>query len=280
MQHGAVGTDDERQAAALGCVAGDQIARFVLARRVQQMMRIAVAAEKALQPDHIRRSRGPDQHRAARAGLDQADATQDEGAHDALAQLGFGDQQRANLVGRDQQGLDFAFRHAIDQGRAVGELTDLGHELAWPLLGDGRYMADAVALRDRDMARQNHEHAGGGLARLEQFLAVGIAAQRSKTAQALDFLRAQGRECVIARAARRAGRGRRRFLRVRQIRRHRPSPKNPSRSSNVQRRRISYGETRQAPSGGPAIVGADGSSNGLALTLMMQSTGEGSSEIF
>ena len=39
-----------------------------------------------------------DQHRAARAGLDQRDAAQDQRAHDALAEIGLGDDQRAQLL--------------------------------------------------------------------------------------------------------------------------------------------------------------------------------------
>ena len=61
-------------------------------------MRIAVTGEKPLQPDDTARSRRPDQHRAADAALDQADPAQDQRAHDALAEIGFGDQQRPQLL--------------------------------------------------------------------------------------------------------------------------------------------------------------------------------------
>ena len=56
------------------------------------MVRIAVAGEKALQPDQVRRIRRSNQHRAADASLDQGDAAQDQGPHDAFAEIGFRDQ--------------------------------------------------------------------------------------------------------------------------------------------------------------------------------------------
>ena len=121
---------------------------------------------------HAARIRRADQHRAADAALDQADPAQDQRAHDALAEIGFRDQQRAQPLRRDQQGLDLAFRMAIDQRDAAGELADFGKELARPLIDHRRDMTEAVALGDGDMAGQDHEHAGPGLAGFEQFFAV------------------------------------------------------------------------------------------------------------
>ncbi len=63
--------------------------------RIKQMMRKAVAGEKSLQANDAAGIRGADQHRAADAALDQAHPAQDQRAHDALAEIGFGDQQRA-----------------------------------------------------------------------------------------------------------------------------------------------------------------------------------------
>jgi hypothetical protein len=58
-------------------------------------------------------------HRPARAGLDQRHAAQDQRAHDALAEVGLGDDQRAQLLGRHDQRLDVFVGVAIDQGRAA-----------------------------------------------------------------------------------------------------------------------------------------------------------------
>ena len=116
------------------------------------MVGLAVAGEETLQPHHVAERVGADQHRAADAALDQADPAQDQRAHDALAELGLGDQQRAQLLRRDQQRLDIALGVAVDQRGAAGQLADLGQELARPLVDDRRDVAEPVALGDRDMA--------------------------------------------------------------------------------------------------------------------------------
>ena len=138
-----------------------------------------------------------DQHRTADAALDQADPAQDQRAHDALAEIGFGDQQRAQFLRRDQQRLDLAFGMAVDQRDAAGELADFGQELARALIDHRRDMAEAVALGDRDMTRQHDEHAGPRLAGLEQHFAVPIGAQLAEPAHAVDFMRRQRREGLL-----------------------------------------------------------------------------------
>ena len=112
------------------------------------MMRIAVAGEKSLQANDAARIRRADQHRAAGAALDQADPAQDQGAHDALAEIGFRHQQRAQLLRRNQQRFDVALGMAIDQRDAARELADFGQKLTWPLIDDRRDVTEAVALGD------------------------------------------------------------------------------------------------------------------------------------
>ena len=129
---------------------------------------MSVAAEEVLQPHHVVRIRRADQHRAARAGLDQADAAQDQRAHDALAELRLGDQQPAQSSGGITQRLDLAFGMAVDQGGPSRQRADLGQELAGPLIHDRRDMPEAVALGDRDMAADDDEHAAADVAGLEQ----------------------------------------------------------------------------------------------------------------
>ena len=62
---------------------------------------MAVAAEKALQPKHVSVLRTADDHWSARSRLEDGDAPQNERAHDPLAQLCLGDQQRAQLLRQD-----------------------------------------------------------------------------------------------------------------------------------------------------------------------------------
>src|SRR5882757_10000414 len=86
---------------------------------------------------------------------------------------------------------------AVDQRDAAGKLADLGQKLPRALLDHGRDMAEAVAQRDRDMARQHHKHARAGLAGLEQSFAVLVAAQFAEPAHALDLVARQRRKSLL-----------------------------------------------------------------------------------
>ncbi len=168
------------------------------------MVRITVAGKEALQPDQAGRLRRSDQHRAADAALDQADAAQDQGPHDAFAEIGLRDQQRAQPLRLDQQGLDIALGAAIDQRDPAGKLADFGQKLSRPLVDHRRHMAEPVALGDGDMAGQQHEHARAGLAGFEQHLAVAVALDFAEPAHALDLGgRERRKRLVVARAERR-----------------------------------------------------------------------------
>ena len=170
-------------------------------------MRKAVAGEKALQANDAAGILWPDQHRAADPALDQADPAQDQRAHDALAEIGFGDQQRAQSLRRNQERFDVALGMAVDQRDAAGELADLGEKLPRPLVDHRRDVAEAVALGDRDMAGQHHEHAGPGLAGFEQHFAVLVTAQLAEPAHARDFLRRQRRKGLLEAGKRACRRG-------------------------------------------------------------------------
>jgi hypothetical protein len=123
---------------------------------------------ETLQPHHGGRLRPAYQHRAAGAGLDQRHAPQNQRAHHPLAQVGFGNDERAQLAGRHQQGIDVVLGMAVDQRGRARQLADFGQELARPLGDDGHHMAQAVALGDGDRALEHHKHAGAGLTGGEQ----------------------------------------------------------------------------------------------------------------
>ncbi|MFK4386087.1 hypothetical protein ABIA40_005495 [Bradyrhizobium sp. USDA 223] len=196
-QHRAAGRDDERPILRLRRIARDQFGGVMLALGVEQMMRLAIAGEKALQAHHAGGVRGPDQHGAADAALDQIDPAQDQRAHDALAKLGFGHQQRAQPVRRDEQHLDIAFGAAVDQRRPARELAELGQELPRPLIDHRRDVTETVALGDGDVARQHHEHAGPGLAGLEQQLAVRVGADFAEVPDPFDLGGRQRRKGLL-----------------------------------------------------------------------------------
>ena len=71
-------------------------------------MGMTVAAEKALQPEHVAVLGTADDHWPARLRLQESDPAQDQGAHDPLAEFSFRDQQGAQPVGRNGQRLDWS----------------------------------------------------------------------------------------------------------------------------------------------------------------------------
>ena len=85
-QHRAVGADRERQILGARRVALDERARVGVVRGIEHLVRNAVAGQEIAQPRDVRRAGRADQHRAARAGLDQRHAAQDQRAHDLLAE--------------------------------------------------------------------------------------------------------------------------------------------------------------------------------------------------
>ena len=51
-------------------------------------------------------------------------------AHDALAEIGFGDQQGAQPLRRNGDGFDVGQRRLVDEIRPAGQLRELAHEIA------------------------------------------------------------------------------------------------------------------------------------------------------
>src|SRR6202790_5808988 len=86
---------------------------------------------------------------------------------------------------------------AVDQRHAPRELADFGEKLPRPLIDHRRDVAEAVALGDRDMAGEHHEHPAPGLAGLEQCFAVLVMAQLAEAAHARDLLRRQARKGLL-----------------------------------------------------------------------------------
>ncbi len=120
-----------------------------------------------------------------------------ERPHDALAELGFGDQKRAQALGRDQQGLNIALRRSVDQRRASGKLADVRQELTHSLFHNRRRVAQTIALGERDRALEDDEHAWIDPSRFEQFLPIGIFAENAVASQAADFGVGQRRKRLL-----------------------------------------------------------------------------------
>ena len=69
-------------------------------------MRMTVATEKTLQPEHIGIVGAANDDRTAGPDFEQADAPKDQSTHDPFAKFGFGNQQCTQPLRRDDQGLD------------------------------------------------------------------------------------------------------------------------------------------------------------------------------
>ena len=127
-QHRAVRTRDEhvgqRRAVLLEKRGG-----VAVLRGIDNLMRTGVAAQEILQSLQLWRFRPPDQHRAACAGFDQPDATEDQRTHNALAKIRLGDDESAQLRRRHQKGLDILLGMPVHQRVAAGKLRDLGRKI-------------------------------------------------------------------------------------------------------------------------------------------------------
>ncbi|MEJ0041746.1 MAG: hypothetical protein WDM81_05835 [Rhizomicrobium sp.] len=162
---------------------------------------MAVAAEERGQADHVDIAFAADDHRTAGAGLQEADAPQDERAHDALAQFRLLDQKIAQALRADDDRLDRGECGGVDQRRLAGKLRQLAHEAAGAVGDDELFAAQRVALLDRDLAGEDQEEPGRYLARAGHGLARGIAAFLAEAAQARKFLVSQMRGTSDRRAS-------------------------------------------------------------------------------
>ncbi len=156
----------------------DHGARFRIVRGIQYDHRIAIAAEKALQADKIRRARNPHQHRAGAALIDQPDAAEDEGPHDDLAHFRRTDHQRPHM-GRveRQRGAALSSGSAASERVAASELAHLAGDLPDPMRGDRRLVLQAIAPNDVDRTLKHEPGGRVTLADVEHHIARGERAR-------------------------------------------------------------------------------------------------------
>ena len=111
---------------------------------------MAVAAQEIDQPEDVGIGFVADDDRP-RAGLDQPDAAEDQRAHDALAKVGFGDQQGAQAIRRDRDRLDVGPGDRVDQIGPARQLGELAEEIA-ALVSDDVGASPALVAGDLDLA--------------------------------------------------------------------------------------------------------------------------------
>ena len=86
QEHRAVGADG-KHVGEHGAILLHQCRGRGIVRRIDDMMRLGIAAQEILQLQDVRRLRLSDQHRPGRARLDERNASENEGADDALAEV-------------------------------------------------------------------------------------------------------------------------------------------------------------------------------------------------
>jgi len=183
------------RASELAFEAGDAIG---IARRVDDVVGLAVALQETLQPQALGAFGRAQDDGAGGTLLDQRDAAQDQRANDALAEIGLGDDQRAQTRGAEQQDLDRTVGDDVDERGAARERSHFAGEVARFLAHDWNDVAEAVALADGDGAAQDDEHAHTGLAARYEALARSVALDRGEAPHALDVRGAEPREHFAA----------------------------------------------------------------------------------
>src|SRR5579872_1274106 len=161
-------------------------------------MRMAVAAQKAFKAQHVAVFRLAKNDRAAHSGLQDGHATQDQGAHDALAKFGFCDHQRPQLLRWDDECLYRLLRDRVHQGRAVRQLGQFAQEVPWPMDANRFFVVELVAPYDCDAASEYDHEAGGDLAGGPEPLTAGKRAHLAKLTHPLDFRRIEDGIYLIA----------------------------------------------------------------------------------
>src|SRR5258706_3157769 len=165
---------------------------------IESLTGMAIACQESLQPKDIAIVGTADDNRAANARFKQTDAAQDEGAHDALAQLGLFHQKVRDPVRGNYQCLHRRFGYGVHQSRPARKLGKLAPKGTWAIGDDGIMRLGVVALRDDDLARKDEEHARPNFAGLRQIFAGSVRMFLAKTAEPFHIRLLQDRERLFA----------------------------------------------------------------------------------
>src|SRR3954469_10069219 len=111
-------------------------------------MRLTVATQKVLQAQHVRIIDRSDNDRAARSAFEQADTAQNQGAHDALAEVCLLHHQVAQSIGGNDQRVDRLARLNVNKGGASRKLREFARELSRTMGDDRLRPVEPTALND------------------------------------------------------------------------------------------------------------------------------------
>ena len=154
-------------------------------------MWLAVPGQEALQADHVGQGRGTDQDRPGGLAFDEIDTTQDQCAHDALAQVGLGHHEGPHALRGHDQRLHIALGPDVHRRGQPRQLRQLGGKFTCLHFGDRRYAAETIVLRQGDLAAQHDAHARAWRTVPRDELAVPIM---MSPAEALDASQLGGGE--------------------------------------------------------------------------------------
>ena len=160
-------------------------------------MRLAVASEELAQPQRVGRPAPADDRRPSGGVLDQGDPSQDERAHDELAQVGVGDDEPSQVGLLDHEDLRVLAHPSRGDHPPAGQLPHLAGEGPGPV-GDDRLLARGGPPHDIDDAREDHEHRDMALPLLVEDRAGGIAPPMAVGLDQSQLVFAQAREDLLA----------------------------------------------------------------------------------
>ena len=131
-------------------------------------MRIAIADHEPLQPERIGAMAGTDQFNAALCMADDADAPQDEGAHDDLADIGLVRDQAAKIGAFDPNDPALLAGSARHEDLTIIEEIHLTRKLPGAVHREDARCALKVGLEDFDGAVKDEEEVDAALPTLEE----------------------------------------------------------------------------------------------------------------
>jgi len=122
-----------------------------------------VAPKETFEAQNIGMIRAADDHRPVGSEIEKGDTAEDQGAHDAFAELGLFHQQIAQPARRNEERLDRLLGVGVDQRRPARKLRKLAHKRARTMGYDELGMSRQFAPGDIDPARQNDKKAPGAI---------------------------------------------------------------------------------------------------------------------
>jgi hypothetical protein len=160
-------------------------------------MGMAVATEENLQPQHVAIFGLANDDRAG-LGFQKTDAAQDQGAHDPLAEIGLGDEQRTQPVGLDHQRLYGSGRRCVDQSRPARHLCQFADEIARPVADDRLQAAGALTVSNVDFPGKDNHQAGTDLAGRQKCFTRGESLRFAEVTHPLDLDRIElGKHLIV-----------------------------------------------------------------------------------